>query len=88
MKPSTRSILKFLLKGLAGLFLGVGGMAFWFGGGLMHALGGTDRVLAEIEGLTAAVLCIGLGIGAKIAEDRLEEAEVGTSKSLGEALRK
>ena len=88
MKPSTRSILKFLLKGLAGLFLGVGGMAFWFGGGLMHALGGTDRVPAEIEGLTAAVLCIGLGIGAKIAEDRLEEAEVGTSKSLGEALRK
>jgi len=88
MKPSTRSILKPLLKGLAGLFLAIGGLAFWFGGGLIHALGGTDRVLAEVEGLTAAVLCIGLGIVAKIAEDRLEEDELGTSKSLGEVLRK
>jgi hypothetical protein len=88
MKPLTRSILKPLLKGAAGLLCVTGGLAFWIGGGLIHALGGTDRVLAEMEGLTAAVFCFGLGIVAKIAEDRLEEDELGTSKSLGEALRK
>lgn len=88
MKASTRSILKPLLKGLVGLFLGVGGMAFWLGGGLIHALVGSDRVLAEIEGCAAAVVCFGISGAAKFAEDRLEEDELGTSKSLGEALRK
>jgi TctA family transporter len=88
MKPSTRSVLKPLLKGLAGLFLGVGGMAFWFGGGLIHATVGTDRILAEIEGCALAVACFGISGAAKLAEDRLEEDELGTSKSLGEVLRK
>jgi hypothetical protein len=88
MKPSTRSVLKPLLKGIAGGLLFAGGLAFWFGGGLIHALGGTDRVLAEVQGLTTAALCIGLSIVAKIAEDRLEEDELGTTKSLGEVLRK
>ncbi len=89
MKPSTRTALESLLRGLAGVLFVAAGFAFWFGGGLIHALGTTDRVVAEVEGLTIALLFLGLAGGAKILEDRLDEGdERWTSKSLGEALRK
>jgi hypothetical protein len=89
MKPSTRTTLESLLRGLAGLSGVAAGLVFWFGGGLIHAFGETDRVLAEVEGIIVALLFLGLAGGARILEDRLDEGdERWTSKSLGEALRK
>ena len=67
------------------------GLAFWFGGGVIHAVvPKTDRVLAEIEGVGLAILCAGFGAIAKGTKDRLEAGEVDRNgpKSLGEALRK
>ncbi len=45
-------------------------------------------MLAEVEGDGLAILLAGLGVAAKIAEDRLEESEVTGPRSLGEDLRK
>ena len=91
MNPSTRSKAKHLLQGIAWLLFAVAGLAFWFGGGVIKALGGgTDRIFAEIEGIALAILFIGLGAIAKFAEDRLDDGEVDPDgpKSLREALRK
>ena len=91
MTPSTRTKLKLLLQGIAILFFATAGLAFFFGGGLIHAVRGTDRFVAEIEGFTLAVLFAVLGGCAKAVEDRIElEGEVDPDgpKSLGEALRK
>ena len=91
MNSSTRSTAKSLLRGVAWLFFVTAGLAFWFGGGVIHAVDpSTDRILAEIEGMALAVLCAGLGVLAKGAEDRLEAGEEDPDgpKSLGEALRK
>jgi hypothetical protein len=63
-------------------------MAFWFGGGLIHAIRGTNRGIAEVEGLTIAVISFSVAMAAKIGQDRLDEGAEGTSKSLGEGLRK
>lgn len=90
MNSSTRTRTKSLLRGIAWLFFVTAGLAFLFGGGLIHAVRGTDRILAEIEGMALAFLSGGLGLTAKNAEDRLDEGEVDPNgpKSLSEALRK
>ncbi len=91
MGPSTRTKTVSLLRGIAWVFFAGAGCAFWFAGGVIHAVvPGTDRILAEIEGMGLVVLCLVLGALAKGAEGRLEEGEVDPDgpKSLGEALRK
>jgi hypothetical protein len=91
MSPSTRLDAQHILQGIAWLFFVAAGLAFWFGGGVIHAVvPGTDRVLAEIEGIALGILCAGLGAVAKGAQDRLGAGEVDPNgpKSLGEALRK
>ena len=90
MNPSTRTNVRSLLRGMAWFFFATAGLAFLFGGGLIHAVLGTDRILAEIEGMALALLSGVLGLLAKDAEDCLEEGEVDPNgpKSLGEALRK
>lgn len=55
MDPSTRTNAKFLLQGIVKLLFATAGLAFIFGGGLIHAIWGTDRTLAEIEGLALTV---------------------------------
>jgi hypothetical protein len=88
MNPSRSSTAKSLLRGMAWLFFAIAGLAFWFGGGVISAVARTDRILAEIEGIALALLCVGLGTIAKVAEDRLEQGEADGPTSLGEALRK
>jgi hypothetical protein len=90
MNPSTRSNVKHLLQGITWLFYAIAGIAFLFGGGVIHAAAGTDRILAEIEGMALALLFGGLGFAAKGVEDHLDAGEVDPHgpKSLGEALRK
>ena len=85
--PSTGSRLESLLGVVAKLLFALAGLAFWFGGGLIHALTNTDRITAEMEGVALTVLLVALGVIAKVAEDRLEEG-AGGPKSLSEALRK
>ena len=90
MDPSSREKIVHLLQGIAWLFFAGAGLAFWFGGGLIHAIvPGTDRILSEIEGAALAALCVVLGFLAKGAQDRLGAGEVDPNgpKSLGEALR-
>jgi hypothetical protein len=91
MDPSTRAKTVSLLHGIAWAFFAGAAFAFWFAGGVIHAvIPGTDRILAEIEGVGLVVLCLVLGALAKGAEGRLEAGEVDPNgpKSLGEALRK
>ena len=90
MNPSTRTKAKSLLRVIVWLSFAAAGLAFVFGGGIIHAIRGTERILAEIEGMAIALLSGGLGFVAKDAEDRLEESEVDPNgpKSLGDALRK
>jgi hypothetical protein len=77
MNPSTRTKARSLLRGIAWLFFAIAGLAFWFGDEVIHAVvPTTDRILAEIEGMALAVLCLGLGAIAKGIEDRLEAGEV------------
>ncbi len=74
MKPTTRATLQSSLGIVAGFFFIFAAGAFLFGGGLIHALGTTDRVLSEIESIGVALLFGALGGRAKIAEDRLEDS--------------
>ena len=90
MKPSTRSDAQHGLQGLEWLFLAAAGLAFWFGGGVIHAVfPKADRVLAEIEGIALAILCAGLGALAKGVNDRREAGDVDPNgpTSLDEVLR-
>jgi hypothetical protein len=88
MNASRISTAKWLLRGMAWLFFAIAGLAFWFAGGVISAAFGTDRILAEMEGIALALLCAGLGLIAKVAEDRLEQSEANGPTSLGDALRK
>jgi hypothetical protein len=91
MDPSSREKIVHLLQGIARLFFAGAGLAFLFGGGLIHAISpGTDRILSEIGGAALAALCVVLGFLAKVAEDRLGAGDVDAHgpKSLNEALRK
>lgn len=86
MNASLKATAKSLLRGLAWLFFAMAGLAFWFGGGAISAVTGTDHIAAEVEGVLLALLFAALGVMAKAGEDRLEEGDGPTS--LGEALRK
>jgi len=80
-----------LLQGIAWLSFAGAGLAFLFGGGLIHAIvPGMDRILSEIGGSALAALCLVLGFLAREVEDRLGAGNVDRDgpKSLGEALRK
>jgi hypothetical protein len=83
-----RSALQSLLEGIAWVFFTLAGLSFWFGGGLIHAIFSTDRMLSEMEGIGLTLFFAGLGIASKFAEDRLEEADMGGPPSLGHARRK
>jgi hypothetical protein len=89
MNHSTRSAVKSLLRKVAWLFFGMAGVAVAVGGEVLSAFTGRiDQPLASLEGFALALPFVGLGILAKVAEDRLEEAELDGPTSLGEALRK
>ena len=62
------------------------GMAFWFGGGLIHAIAQTERFLVEVEGFGLTVLFRAIGAIAKAVATRLEEGD--SPVSLCDSLRK
>jgi hypothetical protein len=86
MNAATKARLASLLNGAAWLFFVMAGMAFWFGGGLIHAIAQTERFLAEVEGIGLAVLVGGIGAIAKAVATRLEEGD--NNISLSDSLRK
>jgi hypothetical protein len=86
MTVSTKPRVAFLLRGVASLFWVLAGVAFWVGGGLIHTVANTERVLAEVEGIGLAALFLGLGVIAKLSADRVEVGD--GSISLTESLRK
>jgi hypothetical protein len=80
MNASTRSTLKSLLRGVAGLLFITGAGLFWVGGRAINAFTKTPRGLAEIEGIGLAVVCFALGALIKRAGDDSDEAN-GTHSS-------
>jgi hypothetical protein len=86
MNTATKASLASLLSGAAWLLFGMAGMAFWFGGGLIHAVVQTERVLAEAEGIGLAALFGGIGALAKTIATRLETGDGPIS--LSDSLRK
>jgi hypothetical protein len=87
MSPSTRGKLRSIVRGIGVAFFITAVALFLFGGGVISAITGTERIPAELEGIGLAALSAGLGVIAKAAQDRLEEGEPGP-RSLTEALRK
>ena len=75
---------KALADGVAWIFFLVAGIAFWAGGRALHEVFGTDRVLAEMEGIGITVISCVLGFIARAVGERLEsgsEAEDSTTAS-------
>lgn len=66
MNATTKADLASLLNGAAYLLFVIAVMAFWFGGGLIHAVVQTERLLAEAEGIGLAALFGGIGALARI----------------------
>ena len=86
MNLSLRSIATSILGGVAWLCFVAAGLAFFFGGRLIHVVFGTERLVAELEGIALTVLCVGVGVIATVIKYRLEEGELPAS--LGEAINK
>jgi hypothetical protein len=86
MNATTKAGLTSVLNGAAYLLFVIAGMAFWFGGGLIHALVRTERLLAEAEGIGLAVLFGGIGAMARTIATRLETGD--RMISLSDSLRK
>jgi len=61
------SAMKLAVIGISWVLIAVGGMLFFIGGRALHELAGVDRLIAEIEGLAAAVVLVGLGAGIRVA---------------------
>jgi hypothetical protein len=72
MHATTKASLALLLNRVAYLFFVIAGIAFWFGGGLIHTMLQTDRVPSEAEGIGLAVLLGGIGAIVKTIATRLE----------------
>jgi hypothetical protein len=75
MNPSTRTKAKLLLQVVANLLFATTALTFVFGGGFIHAVRGTDLLLADIEGYTLTLLCGGLGVLAQVLRGGLEGAK-------------
>jgi hypothetical protein len=75
MHVSTRSTIKSLLRGVSWLLFVSAGLAFWWGGRAISESAKTERMLAEMEGITLAPVCAGLGALAKAAADHLDDGE-------------
>ena len=78
MNDSTKSTFKALLRGVAWLLFGIGGLAFWAGGRAIREFSKADIVLSEMGGIFIALVCIGLGALAKSAGEEDEETEEGS----------
>ena len=86
MTVATKPKAVSLIRKTGSAFLVLAGGAFWFGGGLIHAIANTERLLAEVEGIALAALFLGPGVIAKLSADGVEEGD--GSISLTESLRK
>lgn len=63
------------MRGESWLLFGIAGLAFRWGGRAISEFAKTERTLAEMEGITLALVCVGLGAVAKAGADRLDEGE-------------
>jgi hypothetical protein len=86
MNATTKAGLASLLNGAAYVLFAIAGMAFWFGGGVIHAVVQTERSLAEAEGICLAALFGGIGALSKTIATRLETGD--GMISLSDSLRK
>jgi hypothetical protein len=75
MTITARSVLKSFLLGSSWLLLGIAALAFWFGGRAIHEFGKVDRLLAELLGLSIAVVTGALGFILKSTAENLDGAE-------------
>jgi hypothetical protein len=75
MNATTKAGLASLLNGAAYLFFVIAVLAFWLGGGLIHAVVQTDRLLAEAEGIGLACLFGGIAALIKTTATRVETGD-------------
>ncbi len=75
MSTFAKSLLKNLLQAMAWLLFVVAGLALWVGGRAINEFTGTERLLAEVEGIGLAAMCGVLGAFAKAAGKDLADAE-------------
>src|SRR3974390_2676119 len=59
--------VKQTISGVSRVLIAGGGMSFLIGGRALHEFAGVERLLAEAEGLGAAVVLISLGAGLRAA---------------------
>jgi hypothetical protein len=71
MTAVTKSVLKVLLNGLAGILFAIAALAFWVGGRAISEFGRIDRILSEMLGLGIAVATGALGYILKTTADDL-----------------
>ena len=75
MNSGAKSFTSAVLTAVGWIFFGSAGLAFWFGGRAIHAMAGTERLLAEIEGLALAGVCPAMGALSKNFAELIEELE-------------
>ncbi len=83
VSPSFKSAARLLLRGASSVFFGAAVCTFLFGGLLIN---GTEGFVSTFEEVPIALVFGGIGLGAKVLEDRLEEGN--GPASLGETLKK
>jgi hypothetical protein len=75
MNASAKSTMKSVLRGASWLLFVISGFAFLWEGRAISEFSQTQRALAEMEGISLAVVCGGLGAMAKAAADHFDEGE-------------
>ena len=75
---------KGFLKVLSNLFFGIGGIAFFVGGGLLHAVYGVDRMSGEFVGILGGVGCVAIGAVMKANVDEPEAVGNSDDNSAGD----
>jgi hypothetical protein len=75
MTITARSVLKSFLLGLSWLLLGIAGLAFLVGGRAIHEFCKVDHLLAELSGLSIAVVTGAIGFILKSTAEDIDGAE-------------
>lgn len=71
-EPRIRSRMKQLLRASMSILGAIAGFSFFFGGGVIHAIGNVDRFPAEVLGIGSAFVCL---IGIVISKHFLDDIE-------------
>jgi putative effector of murein hydrolase len=72
----------FLIKGVAYVFVIVGGLLFWIGGRALHEFANIDRISGEAIGILLGLALVALGLALRAIANRIETQDDGSPVSL------